>query len=130
MTVTEVSVGKSVLNSSLEIIARESAEANILELGRMLVSVKRQREISIGVTFSASSAPSLSLKEVHTQQMRNEHTHRLLECSPCCLTAYEETHTDLGLICGSSSINKLLAVCAFSWKHKHVLPLGFYKAAS
>lgn len=77
MTVTEVSRGKSVLKSSVEIIAKESAEANILKLGRMLHCVKRQQEISIG--GFASSAASLSLKEVRTQQTRNVHTHTLLE---------------------------------------------------
>lgn len=65
------------LKSSVEIIARESAEANILKLGRMLHCVKRQREISTG--GFASSAASLSLKEVHTQLTRNVHTHTLLE---------------------------------------------------
>lgn len=66
------------LKSSVEIIARESAEANILKSGRMLHCVKRQREISTG--GFASSAASVSLKEVCTQQTRNVHTHTLLEC--------------------------------------------------
>ena len=48
MTVSEVSRGESVLKSSVEIMARESAEANILKLGRMLRCMKRQREISTG----------------------------------------------------------------------------------
>lgn len=65
------------LKSSVEIIVRESAEANILKLGRMLHCMKRQREISIG--GFASCAPSLSLKEVHTQQTRNAHTYTLCE---------------------------------------------------
>lgn len=92
---------KSVLKSSVGIREggrrRKSAEANTLKLGRMLCCMRRQREISTG--GFASFAPSLSLEEVHTQQIRNVHMHTLLEY---ITTRPAWRSTPLRLICSSS----------------------------
>lgn len=70
MTVTEESEGKRAVKSSVEIMARESAEANILKFGRMLRCVKRSASAGAFVSSASSRLPGRS---AHTAQEKCTH---------------------------------------------------------
>lgn len=112
MTVSEASGGEeSVLKSSVEITTRKSCWSKHSEVWgcggvwggcECSAAWRRQREISTG--GFASFAPSLSLKEVHTLQTRNAHTHR------------RDTSQQVQIFsscCGPSLIYKLQAIFCF-----------------
>lgn len=105
MTVSEVSRWKSVLKSLVEIIARESAEANNLKLGE---DAPLHEETARDQHWRFCELCILPEPEgsAHTADKKCTYTDMLFN-------SLLPNSVDLQLICGSSLIYKLLAIFAF-----------------